>query len=472
MADFGVILSHLERRARQIQALAWGGTMLFAGGASVLAAAWVLRAFSCVFPRPWLIALGAPCLLAAGGYTIGRLRSVHLPTILLRADVALGLDARLSTLYQIQNRSVKAPFANRIAASLPSAPLNWRRAVPVRPRDVILLIAGVALAAMAIVLGDVPVRDEAVGELSAEPLAVASIAVDDSVPSAALAGDPMGQELEPDDTREVTGSSFRSVLALEDILAEIRPQDSGETGNINGPDLEDLLPRARSHVSLEEILREIQGRLAPEGGVFSVSEVEALEAFLNVASGLLAEALERILDGVDGEASLALIANLLADEDLRRQSRNLHLDSEERVPQERPEGSDKEGDSPAVASDSPPALSGLALDARPVGGEAAEPSPGGEIPAFPLFEGSAEYKGDIVVVGVALPSTIGDEGAYTYYLTKGVPIEPPSTSDESDGGSLSFSYEKIDSIVSGRALPSDVLGTVRAYFDRISEGGS
>lgn len=471
MADFGVILGHLERRARQLRALSWGGTMLFVGGASVVAAAWVLRALSCALPRPWLIALGAPCLLAAAGYALGRLRSVHLPTVLLRADVALDLDARLSTLYEIRDRPLKATFANRIAAGLPSAPPNWRRAFPVRPRVVISLMAGVALAAAAIVLGDVPIRDEADGGLSTESVADGG-AVVDSAPSAAWAGDPMGQEPDPDGAGEVSGASFPSAIALADILAEIRPRNSGETGSVNGPDLEDLLPRVRSRTSLEEVLREIHGRLAPEGGLLSASEVEALEAFRNMASGLLADALERILDEAGREASLALIANLLADEDLRRQSRDLFLDSEEGAPLEHMEGSDNEKESSAVAGDSQPALSGMAPNVQPVGGETAEPSPDGQIPAFPLFEGSAQYEGDVVVVGAAFPSTIGDEGAYTYYMTKGVPIEPLATSDESDGVNWSFSYEKVDSIVSGRALPSDVLDTVRAYFDRISGGGS
>ena len=472
MVDFGAIVGHLERRARRSRALRWGGMMLLVGGVTVLAAAWTLRALSFPLPRPWMIALGVPCLLAAAGYAIGRLRSVHVPTVLLRADVALDLDARLSTLYQIQDEPTKAPFASRIAARLPGGPLDLRRAFPVRPRDVILLMAGTALATAAIVLGNVPVRNEAVDALSAEPIASGSVAVDDPAPSATWAGDPTRQDPDQGVAGEVAGSSSPSALALADILAEIRPRGSGETGRAGGPDLEDLPSRVRSDRTLEEVLQEIQRRLASEGGTLSMSEVETLRGFRNVASSPLADRLERILDAADSETSLALITDLLADEPLRSQSRNLHLGSGEGLPQEDLERSDEGGQSSAVTGDSSPALSGLAPEDEPAGSDMAEPSSSDRIPAFPLFEGATEHEGDIVVAGVDLPSAIGDEGAYNYYLTKGVPIEPLSTSDRSGRTDWSFSYERIDSIVSERALSNDVADTVKAYFKRISEGGS
>ena len=394
---------------------------------------------------------------------------MHLPTVLLRADVALGLDARLSTLYQIRDKPAKAPFASRIAARLSRESLDLRRALPVRPRDVTLLVAGAALAAAAIALGNVPVRNEAVDALPAEPIAGGSVAVDDSAPPTTWAGDPMEQDLALDGTGEAAVSSAPSALA--DILAEIRPPGSVATGSVDGPSLEDLPSRVRSGKSLDEVLREIQERLALEGGVLSASEVEALQAFRNAAPTPLADSLARILDEADGETSLTLIGDLLADEDFRRQSENLHLASGEGLPQEDLERIDEERESPALASEGPSAVSGPEPDARPVGSETAEPPSSDRIPTFPLFEGATEHEGDVSVVGVKLPSAIGDEGAYTYYLTKGVPVEPPPASAQSDTAGWSFSYEKVDSIVSERALPNDVLDTVRAYFKRISEGG-
>ena len=460
MTDFDGILGRLERRARQSQAVTWGGMMLFVGGLSVLAAASVLRAFSFPLPRPRLIALGVPCVLTAAGYAMGRLRSVHLPTVLLRADVALGLDARLSTLYQIQHKPAKAPFARRIAARLPDEPLNMRRALPVRLWDVILPTAGVILAAAAVVLGSVPVREEVVDALPVEAT-VEGIAVD-SAPSTARADDPLVEDPQPDGAREVAESSGPSDLA--DILTEIRPRGSGEIGSADGPSLEDLPSRVRRDTSLEEVLREIQARLALEGGILSPPEVEALKAFESAAPGLLAEGLARVLRAADSEGSLALIADLLADEDLNRQSRNLRLASGEGPLQEDSERYDEEGESPA--------LSGTGSDTQPIGSEVVEPPSSGRTPAFPLFEGAAEHEEDVSVVSVNLPSAIGDEGAYTYYLTKGVPVEPLETSRQSDEAGWSFSYERVASIVSERALPNDVLDTVKAYFERISEGGS
>ena len=94
-----------------------------------------------------------------------------------------------------------------------------------------------------------------------------------------------------------------------------------------------------------------------------------------------------------------------------------------------------------------------------------------DAPSLLMFEASTDQQEDLVLIGTTLPSTEGAEGEYTYYLTKGVPIEPEHELRESSGVGLELSYEQIESIVSGRALPPDVLDTVKAYFDRITAGG-
>jgi hypothetical protein len=89
-----------------------------------------------------------------------------------------------------------------------------------------------------------------------------------------------------------------------------------------------------------------------------------------------------------------------------------------------------------------------------------------------MLDTSTGQEGTLVFVETALPSSEGVEGGYSYYLTKGVPIEPPSGSSTISYDKLELSYEQIDSIVSGRTLSPDVLDTVKAYFDRIAGGGS
>lgn len=69
---------------------------------------------------------------------------------------------------------------------------------------------------------------------------------------------------------------------------------------------------------------------------------------------------------------------------------------------------------------------------------------------------------------VSPPSVLGASGAYSEYLTVGVPVEPPQAG-ETAPGDVAFNFDRIDSVLSGRNVPDGAVDTIRAYFERITE---
>ncbi|RLE34046.1 hypothetical protein DRJ24_04490, partial [Candidatus Acetothermia bacterium] len=83
----------------------------------------------------------------------------------------------------------------------------------------------------------------------------------------------------------------------------------------------------------------------------------------------------------------------------------------------------------------------------------------------PLAEGGTEE-----LLPTPVPGRIGEEGRLDLLLTAGVPIEYGTGSE--GGGSISVSFERIDSILSERALSPSAVEAVRKYFETITGGGS
>jgi hypothetical protein len=450
MVEPSAAFLRLERRARQVRAIGWAGATVIVGSAVAMLFSELYPLVSQSVPYSLLIALMAPVLSATAGYIVGSRRPVQLPTILLRADVALGLDARLTTLYGIRLKPSKSHVARRIAAGLPSTRLDHRRALPLRVPEVSLVSGGALLAVVAIVLAALPPREPTVDEAFAEP---AEVVVVDTPATLESQHASSGQVLAP------AGPESSPSSALADLLAELRPQDAAEAERVDTDSVEHLLPRVRADVPLEEILRDIEGRLTDETAKLSASDVATLEALQRAASGPLAEALEEILKATSRRGILDRIAEIFGDDELLRQGRDLQV-----AATESPRGIQPGHDERTATLDT--AASGSTA------GEDVSMVPGQQGTAFPMFDTSSDQPGPPVLVGAALPSTIGEQGAYTYYLTKGVPIELPSEPTEPTSRDWSLNYEQVESIVSSRALSDEVLESVRAYFRRITEGGS
>jgi len=441
MLEPAELFDRLEHRARAMRALFYASLTSASGGVGVLIASILFAAASRPFPHSEFVAVGTPIFFGVAGFLLGLRLPIHLPTILLRADIALGLDAKLTTLHDIRNKPDKKLFAARIAAKLPATPPHPRNAFPIRFRAVILFGATIALAVAVILISGLPKLTVSSSELLSETSISVGIesAATGSTTEATDGATLPSPEADGATAGAPSSSESTERLSLTDILTAIRSTPSMETGLVEEIDEEGLRPRSRPDGSLDAILRQIEENLHQEEvQALSAADIAALEAFQESAPSELAEALGRILEASSRNETLERISEILEDSSLFDASQRLTLPI-----------TAQENDRDAQENEN-------LVDA----------------PSLPMFETSTEQQGDLVLIGTTLPSTEGEEGEYTYYLTKGVPIEPASQLREPSYTDLDLSYERIESIVSGRALPGDVLDIVKAYFDRITKGGS
>jgi hypothetical protein len=440
----------LERRARAVTAFAWCGRLLAGAGLLALGASVAAGAAAWSFHGLQGVVLALVLLGGVSGYLIGRSRPVDVSAVLLTADVKLGTEARLSTLHAIRDKHDLRPFALRIAAGLPSRPLSARIALPIPGRHVAMVVGGALLGAIAVVLiGVLPPRDGRFAQ-SQEPFA-----------------DERGTHVGPDPAAAAPEPSKPQPNAREDQDDALSKAPTSGAPLTSLPSLEETLTdlgalpvRPQAAASLEETLREIDRRLSQEDASLTESEVRALQSFAEGASGPLAAALRELLSASTQETTLAQIRTVLADPDLSVESRDLVNDKVTSPLHDAVEPMATLEDAQNPAASTRPAVSSEPTDA-----------PSDRTGAFPFFDDAAGTELEIALIGVTLPSSIGEAGGYSYYVTKSVPIEPVGDSSPSAGAPVSLSFEQASSIAAGRALPSDVLEAVRAYFTQITEGG-
>jgi hypothetical protein len=304
-----------------------------------------------------------------------------------------------------------------------------------------LLGTALVVAIAAIMVADVPTRTEMPAELTGPQTSISEI----TEIASNLPGEqpPSNTVMMTDPGEDAAGDSASlgstETLSLSDVLTTIRSASPTIAAPEDTANLDTLGIRPRSEITLEAILRQIEENLRRDGSAtLSPADAAILQAFQESAPSAVAQALEEILKASTPEEARDRVSQLLDDPQLSDTSQSLSLPiNEEDIPQDTQAGVRAAGDS-----------SPLMLDT------------------------SANQEGTLVFVETTLPSSESTEGDYAYYLTKGVPIEPPSESSTLSYEQLELSYDQIDSIVSGRTLAPDVLDTVKAYFDRIAGGGS
>ena len=442
-SDLSTLFHQLDRRARLVRGLRYMGLCaICAAGIGLLMA--ILSA-TMGRPVPFFVMIAVPALVVLGG--LGFVLGLRLPfrrsKILLRADVALELEATLSTLYDIRSKPELDLFAKRIEARLPELSSAPRDAFPVRFREIGLLAAALILTIGALAIATIPKMPASPQDNIASGEVLTAMVETPDVQHAQEAS-PESIASQGDDTDEEqqvsSDADSAETLTLGDILTAIRPSptvitDSDET-NADAA----IRPRQPSELSLEEVLRGIEQRLLDDTTqTLSASDVAALEAYRASAQGEIAQKLESLLASSSHDEAATRVAQMLADPDLVEATPQVSLPGAE--------------DEPATV-------------AR-IG-----PDTGGSETSSLMLEPSEEDDGKLTFVETVVPSASGGEGDYTYYLTKGVPIEPPPQGVALSYQDLDLSYQAIESIVASRSLPSDVLDTIKAYFDRIARGGS
>ncbi len=449
MTTLDPVYDALARRARTVAAFAWCGKALVAAGAVTLALSVAAVAASWSFPgMPGVVVAIALCG-GISGYFYGRSRPVNTTRSLFRADAGLGTEARLSTLHAIRDRRDLQPFALRIAAGLPARPLLPRVGLPFPRRQVALAVGGGLLVIAAVALAAVSPVPRAGAARTFGPVdgsgdvrpGSPAVAPAEATVQRATAGEDRG-----DSQAQMPASNTSTASSPSE-------EETAMTGD-------DLTTRPQAAATLDEALAEIEGRMAGQDGGLTQSDVDALEAFAETSTGPLAAAIRDLLSAPTGEQALARVRAMLANRTSGAGDR-ARADDENTSPSEELGRATTTPVSPDATAASLAPASATLSDA---------PSSRGGV--FPFFDDQMSGASTLELIGATLPSSIGETGEYSYYITKSVPVEPPAGVPTPAGVPRSLSFEQASSIAAGRALPSDVLDAVRDYFTKITEGGS
>lgn len=449
---FARLLRHARAaRGASWAALAWVVTAALAFAGVVAATLWAPA--SAATAR--MLLLGLPAGAAAVGYALGHRPRPPLAELLLAVDQRLGLEARLSSLYELTRRPAPAAFPARISEDVARRAPKWRKGVPQSRRSLPCALGGAALVALGLTLvplaAATPAENPALSEVSA-PAAPASVAEadrasqpqDGSSPDEAAALSPPGTPL-----------PVRSG-ALRDILAELRTS-SGTPGvsSASGPESEGEVSEWRRD------LERLSERLERDSSPLGASETETLRNYVAATAPERQKAVDDAVAASDLDVLRQMVRQLLAepvpneiDDDATTTS---HLAPDAPLPTE-PEtpGSASTPTAPTTVHPERPGAGTL--------GDSTEPqaSPGDEEPP-PVFDAS-----ETGVIPVSPPSVLGASGEYSEYLTLGVPVETSSA----EGGlrdEATFRFDRIESVLSGRSIPDGAVDAVRTYFERITE---
>ena len=517
--DYSRFLCVIESRARKLRGLSLASHAMAGMSLAALGAMVAVRLLRIPFPYWTLAAFVLPPLAAgAVGYAFGHSSQPRIPYLLLRIDDALGLNARLSSLYELRQRGGSSIFRQRIEAEVRDAATEWRTALPVGRRTVLGSSAGACCIALAVGLAFVPLPSvtgspldilEETSTLAQDPLSKdadspTSPMMPATAPLTLKADSEAGQE-----SGMPTLDTPAHDQTLEDVMRDIFGMSPDEAVLVPiSPDDIEALARLQSEAisTITRLLEQIRDRLEnsppsdpPE---LTEEELEALQRELDrgglppeVQEGLdelmnppqprsVEEIVEQLIEqfgneeesagesSQDGEPNLprstAVAPNQQDIEDLLDELGQASTDEEQSSAAGSPAGPDGSGgpsqDSdadgePSSADRSGPAGESGIEDPDQVGGSE---GPGGS---------SNSEEREAGFIREEERAKIGSEGHFvSEFVTEGVPIElmPGSNADEP---AFQVSYEQIVSILRERGVPEGAIEIVRDYFNAISEGG-
>jgi len=456
MGDFPDLVSAVERRARRIRGSKAGGFVLLALGNIYFAVSIAIRSAGGTIPIPLAVAgVLIALLVSAASSIVVYLRRIEPAGLLLRLDFALGLPARLSSLHEL-GEGGSAAIRRRIEAKAALHLKRWREGLPIPRRAVVGSVLGISLLLAGLGLSLLP---GGTGPFSANPIQPGS----NPAPPPAGATAPAGKELGgapplPDEGDTRGSSGLQTGYSLAGVIDELRIPLSlvqGSTGSVE------------AEARVRDLLARIEGRLSAEGGLLTEAERAELEWAIPTASPPVAAAISDLL----AAASPAELAARLEELAEAVEAATLVSGGPEGTAALPQAGGVTEVGGESVGMPETEAAS-VTPSSSPAISEGEGPFPGsengGEVPA----EGSAPAgeEGPQRFLLAPVPGTIGEEGKIDLLLTAGVPIEEGAGSG--NGGSISVSFERIDSILSERSLPPSAVEAVRRYFEAITEGGS
>jgi len=502
MFDLSRFLLRVERRARRIRALRRTGPLL-AGIAALAFLTQLLLHYAfrlSLGQSAVLAAISALLVLFLVSYLVFRAQKVRIPEMLLRIDLALGLDARLSSLYELRRRAGNRVFRAQIEQRLTGKTDAWKRGLPVGKR---VWLGGAAFAVLlASIFGFsyMPVPEAPpppTSQIATTPAGTVQQAEDDALTGPSSVSEAVGNATSRE-SETPASSPGREDVRLDNTLDQLGDLDTPDAlvGDTGLEELGDLMARQQEAArALSEMIEQMREQMQQQQQQ-QLSQEQRQQLREQMNQGLAPEteqALRDLLSETDPETLQDLLDELAeslaagipaempddtADEQSDRPSLEIALDNPEdwEPPQQStPETSEEEGDgsqsAPRQSEGNESQLGDTPADASPE----SETSPdlygdsagmeGNELEDLESEDQEANFTSE------EPPFVIGDEGEFSDFISKGVPIE---TLPEERGSSLldSISFERIDSLLGARDLSADAVNAVREYFTRITQGGS
>ena len=495
--DFSTFLSAAERRTRWVRASRTAGFVLSLLGLLCFALTASMKLSGGNLPVAAVIGLVA-CAIAAAlvSYAFAYTRPVPMANLLLRLDERLGLDERLSALYELRRRGGDSIFRRRLESRLSFGSLDWKRALPMPALSIIALSAGLLLlgGTLGIAAWNPPGLPPQGTPIATEP----SISEDSPGPETVSQPETAPGATEP--TSELTGEEPPSEstspdemqdqeFSLSDVLADLQVRESNDAvvGSASETDLGNLAEQqAEAARQLSEMLESIRKRLEEEGGGLSPQEKEQIQQAMSSASPQMQQGLSDLLDEDDPDRLQESLSQLLGspqqgeDDGADQESTLAAVPEDVGDPFDSPgsdrEGEQGEGESGEGRPEEGPGMAGSPGGEDDSGENSQALAPGGENESEGGDESAAGASGPGAdehadFVRETVEGSMGDTGEITEFITAGVPLEPIPEDGSADAlGSVSF--DLIRSILESRDLPMEAMDAVRAYFEAISQGGS
>jgi len=470
----------IERRVRRLSAAATAGVALLIPAAAAAVAAVAVALFtvsSTARLSVALAALGIPSVAAVLGFAFRMRRPSRLAQALLRVDVSLGLDARLSSLHEVAKTAPDSFIFRRLEADVSLRLDQWRKALPVSARTVATYATGATCVVLAVVLST----------LLQPPHTTADPTDRESIAGEVRGADGHDEPTNPSvdgaigDAPTTTGADDAADEAerrIDDVLADLGLEGAPADGG-GDPGAVELGARDDA-ATFDALIASLHERLGASGAKLTIDEQNALREAATDAPAPVRQAIEDVLSASSDAERREALETLVASVETPRDASQDEPVASSRVSTEQ----EPDDEAATIAGDQllagleeesaggiPPALEGDAAEdatreARTPGSEDAEA--GDEGPPVPAEEDSGERAPGSYVLE-RTPTAIGDDGEVKSYLTTGVPLE---FAEEGTATSARVSYEQIESIVAMRELSPEAALIVRTYFEAITEGGS
>lgn len=466
MHSFREVVDVLERRDGRLRGIVWGGWVLAATACLAFVLALVYALLGHPLPAWAMPLLAAAGLVAAAVGFVLRIRARRPRCrLLLEVDVRLGLEARLSSLLEMEERGGPKLFFERLFRDVVRIAPDWKRALPI-PRCVpflaaaTLLSTALALALPLLSLHPARSRDVGLGPSSSAAIAPAALdsgaseARDDdgaAAPNLTVAGSPV----------PATSTAGLSQRTLSEILSELRPAlASSSAASVPGSDAATGLESEDADAALHRELESLQKRLEAGGQAPSANEMQTVRDAAAATSPDLAKTVDAAAAASDMDALRRTISQLLSPSASQAAPTTHSTRSDVRA------SSDELSESTDATTDSPPP-SGAPADGASSGapaGTQGSASPSVAMPnETPIFESGV---GD--VAPVAAPLVVGESGGLSSYITSGVPVERALDSTGQDA-TWRLAPGQVQSLLSARDLPAGAAEIIRDYFQRITE---